>query len=60
MDECKHFVDNDGSAYWEEDGVITKRWPKRMTAHEPSPSTGYDACFCDGCYFGSGPCEGGE
>ena len=56
MDECRHFIDDDDSSYWEEDGVILKRWPRRMVEPEPSLDTGYDICFCDGCYFGTGPC----
>ena len=54
MDDCRHFVDEDG-AYWEEDGIILQWWPKPMTT-DRDRGTGYDECFCDGCYFGTGPC----
>ena len=54
MDDCRYFVDQDGS-YWEEDGIILQRWPKPMVT-DRDQGTGYDECFCDGCYFGS-PCE---
>ena len=27
--ECRHFIDDDGSTYMEEQDIITKRWPIR-------------------------------
>ncbi len=40
-----------------DDGSVTlyRRGPNRMT-HEDARGTGYDECFCDGCYFGKA-CE---
>ncbi len=28
--ECRHFIDDDGTTYIEEQDIIVKRWPKRM------------------------------
>ncbi len=53
--ECRHFIDDDGTTYLEEQDIIVKRWPKVMVV-ERIRGTGYDECFCDGCYFGK-PCE---
>jgi hypothetical protein len=30
-DERGHFIDDDGSTYWEEGGIIIKRWPYKPT-----------------------------
>ena len=38
-----HFVDDDGSTYMEEDGIILHRWPVRMSEDR----------YCDYCpHFG--------
>ena len=32
--ECRHFIDDDGTTYLEEQDIITKRWPKRMVPED--------------------------
>jgi hypothetical protein len=51
--DCRHFIDCDDSTYMEERGIILKRWPRKVMDHTPE----YEGeCYCDGCYFGNGPC----
>ena len=25
---CRHFIEDDGSSTWEDEGVVTRRWPR--------------------------------
>ena len=43
QEEYGHFIDDDGSQYWEDAGIVVKRWPRRMVESETTPE-----CFCDG------------